>query len=104
MNFIILENALLADYTATNPATGSAGNQVTILLVPFAPGWYRLLAAEPSWWQRWDESERMEQTSWWEQTPLQERQSRLQRAQAEMAVFAAFLKARILAHPFTICQ
>lgn len=97
-------NALLADYEAMKSATGSAGNQMTILLVPFAPGWYRLLAAEPSWWQRWDESERMEQTSWWEQTPLQERQSRLQRAQAEMAAFAAFLKARILARPFTICQ
>lgn len=96
--------ALLADYMVTKPARGSEDNQTAILLAPFAPGWYRLLAAEPSWWQRWDESERAEQTDWWEQIPLHERQSKLRCAQVEMMAFAAFLKARILSHPFTICQ
>jgi hypothetical protein len=91
--------ALLADYLATKPARNPEGNQMTILLAPFAPSRYRLLAAEPSWWQRWDERERMEQTDWWEQIPLHERQSKLLCAQAEMAAFAAFLKARILTRP-----
>lgn len=97
-------DALLVNYAATKRARNSEGNQMTILLTPFAPGWYRLLAAEPLWWQRWDESERAGQIDWWEQTPLQEQQNRLWRAQAEMRAFAAFLKDRLLTHPLAICQ
>lgn len=97
-------DALLAEYMATKPARNPEGNQMAILLIPFAPGWYRLLAAEPSWWRRWDESERAEKTGWWEQTPLHEQENRLWCAQAEMMAFAAFLKDRVLTQPFTICQ
>ena len=97
-------DALLVDYAATRRVRNLEDDQTAILLVPFAPGWYRLVAAELAWWQRWEESERLEQTGWWERTPLQEQENRLWRAQAEMAAFAAFLKARILAHPLAICQ
>ncbi|HLZ60150.1 MAG TPA: hypothetical protein VKR06_24635 [Ktedonosporobacter sp.] len=86
--------ALLADYTTTKAPAPKTGNTPCILFAPFAPGWYRLLAAEPSWWQRWEESERAENTSWWDRTPLQEQRQTLTHAQAEMATFAAFLKAR----------
>lgn len=92
-------DVLLTDYVATRRARNSEDDQTTILLTPFAPGWYRLLAAEPAWWRHWDESERTGKTGWWEQTPLQEQKNRLWRAQNEMVAFAAFLKARILTRP-----
>ena len=86
--------ALLADYAAMQKASNLEHESASVLLVPFAPGWYRLLAAEPDRWQRWDESERMENTTWWDETPSQEQERTLARAQAEMATFTMFLKAR----------